>query len=681
MNNDSLRFRQIHLDFHTSECIDHVAADFDPDEFADTLARARVDSINLFARGHHGWLYYDSPKFPHLIHPHLKNKNLLKEQIQACHARDIKAPIYVTVQWDYHTVQMHPEWITLTPDGRTDGAGPYDPSFYQYLCLNTPYVDYLKTIVTDIVQNLPVDGFWFDIVVPRDCSCVHCRQSMKEKGIDPLDPAARMKHGIEVVHRFKADITRFVNGLVGDCLIFYNAGHVGPRHRSIRDAYTHFELESLPGGCWGYLHFPITARYARTLGYDYLGMTGKFHTWWGDFHSFKNKASLEYECFRMLALNARCCVGDQLHPSGRLCKTTYNLIGSVYAEIEKKEPWCRNAVPVTEIGLFTPEEFIPTDPVHGLHPAVAGAARMLIEGGFQFDILDSHSDLDAYKALVLPDAIPVNAAFAEKLERYLKNGGSILASYESGLNEKGDAFALASLGVEYVPGDVRDSEGRPVRGRHYSHNNYIDYLIPEGSLGKSLPQTEHVMYMRGLSVKAAPGSEVLLKVVRPYFDRTHEHFCSHQQAPSSGKTAYPAVVKNNGCIYFGHPIFEIHNLSAPRWCKTLFHNALAMLLGEPLVRHNGPGSLEVTLNDQPNEKRRIVHLMHYIPERRSTTMDVIEDVIPLFDIELSIAVPARPQAVELVPGGDSIPFTFEAGRVTFTLPRLHGHQMVSINFP
>ena len=35
---DFLPFRQIHLDFHTSEAIPDVGADFDPDEFAATLA-------------------------------------------------------------------------------------------------------------------------------------------------------------------------------------------------------------------------------------------------------------------------------------------------------------------------------------------------------------------------------------------------------------------------------------------------------------------------------------------------------------------------------------------------------------------------------------------------------------------------------------------------------------------
>ena len=62
-----LRYRQVHLDFHTSPLIPGVAADFDADRFADALAAAAVDSITCFARCHHGMLYYPSKKHPHLV--------------------------------------------------------------------------------------------------------------------------------------------------------------------------------------------------------------------------------------------------------------------------------------------------------------------------------------------------------------------------------------------------------------------------------------------------------------------------------------------------------------------------------------------------------------------------------------------------------------------------------------
>lgn len=134
------------------------------------------------------------------------------------------------------------------------------------------------------------------------------------------------------------------------------------------------------------MHFPITMRYARNLGLDCLAQTGKFHTEWGDFHSFKNKEALEYECFRMLALNAKCMIGDQLEPNGRISRPVYDLIGSVYSQVMKKEPWCRGAKALTDIGVFTPEEFDMYN--KELHPAIIGVTRMLEESGHQFDIID-----------------------------------------------------------------------------------------------------------------------------------------------------------------------------------------------------------------------------------------------------------------------------------------------------
>ena len=49
---------RVHLDFHTSPHVGKIAERFDPDEFADTLAGAHVDSVVVFAKCHHGYSYY-----------------------------------------------------------------------------------------------------------------------------------------------------------------------------------------------------------------------------------------------------------------------------------------------------------------------------------------------------------------------------------------------------------------------------------------------------------------------------------------------------------------------------------------------------------------------------------------------------------------------------------------------
>ena len=67
MAEKEIPFRQIHLDFHTSEAIEGVCSEFDAEEFAQTLADAHVNSITLFSCGHHGNLYYDSKMFPEMV--------------------------------------------------------------------------------------------------------------------------------------------------------------------------------------------------------------------------------------------------------------------------------------------------------------------------------------------------------------------------------------------------------------------------------------------------------------------------------------------------------------------------------------------------------------------------------------------------------------------------------------
>ena len=676
----SLRFRQVHLDFHTSEAIPGIAADFNAEEFADTLQKAHVNSVTCFARCHHGWMYYDSPRFPELVHPGLVNRNLLRQQIEACHARGIRVPIYITVQWDHRSAMTHPEWLTLGVDGKVIGftREPFEAGFYRYLCVNSPYRDFLMAHTWEVFENTTVDGIFFDIVQPVECVCNNCRAQMVARGIDPANPRDRSNFAVQSINAFKRDMTAFVRSINPDCTIFYNAGHIGPRHRAIVDAYSHFELESLPAGGWGYLHFPLTMRYTRTLGLDCMGMTGKFHTSWGDFHSFKNPAALQFEVFNMLALGAKCSIGDQLHPSGKISQPTYDLIGGVYAEVERKEPWCEDARPQVDIGVFTPEEFHGGG-IGGLPPSLMGAVRMLTEGAHQFDVLDSQSDFDRYALLILPDEIPVNESFATHLKDYLARGGKLIASYRAGLDSIPDLSGYAGTKISPLPGKFSLPEFgvRLVGEAPFSP----DFLLTRELIGKGLPKTEHVIYLKGLQVDPLPGSNLLADTLTPYFNRTYQHFCSHRHTPSAGKIGYPGIVYNGkNVIYFAHPIFTQYNDSAPRWVKTLLLNAIDLLLPHPLLRHNGPSTVVATVSEQTAHNRQVIHLLHYIPERRGQAFDVIEDIIPLYHIELSLRLEQPVKKVTLVPQGQPLEYTRSGGRLIFTVPQVTGHQMVEITF-
>ena len=677
VESDELPFRHIHLDFHTSRFIEGIGSDFDPERFADTLAKAHVNSINCFARGHHGWMYYDTKKFPERKHPHL-TRPLLNEQVEACHKRGIKVPAYISLQTDLYTADRHAEWQVLSADGSI--GEPYQSNFWKTLCLNTPYVDFLKAHVREVLETVPVDGLWLDIIKPKDCSCRWCRERMREEGLDPTNPRDRQLNGYQVILEFTSNLSKMIRSIKPDCLIYYNSGHVTPFHRDAGQAYTHFELESLSSTeKWGYPFFQNEARYARTLGKEIVGMTGKFQSSWGDFHSFKNKAALEFDCFLPLALNAKCSIGDQLYPNGRLDPVTYELVGSVYGQVKAKEPWCRGAEAITEIAVFTPEEF--RLDINNDHPSgLWGVNKMLLEGNFQYDVIDSQADFKKYKVLILPDHIPVDDAFASKLQDYLSGGGKIIASFESGIAKGADDFAKQLWGVTKSGEGPVDEEGELAAGKIYYSNPYAQYIIPEGSIGKNIPPTEHVMYRRGLDVQALAGTEVLQHNILSYFDREYPRFSSHLQTPSSGEKGLPAITRKGNVIYFSHPIFTIYNDKAPKWCKQLAHNALDMLLDERILKSNGPTTLMTALNHQPQQQRYVLHLLHYIPLRRGLEFDTIEDRIPLYDLEVDLLAENKPKNIQMVPDGENLDFDYRNNRIKIEIPEMKGHQMIAIKF-
>ncbi|WCE31810.1 alpha-amylase family protein [Vibrio sp. SCSIO 43137] len=660
---EDIAFRQVHLDFHTSQHIPDVGGSFDKQQFADMFVDACVNSVTCFARCHHGYMYYPSKCNSERIHPNLVNKNLLVEQVQSLRDRGIRVPIYTTVQWDEYISMHNPEWHVVGEQGEMT-EGLYEPTFRRALCVNTPYRGWLKEHISELFGTFPVTGLFLDIVKVIDCSCRWCRADMKAQGLNPSEKDDRMVFAIEMMKGFKKEISAHIRGFNPHCEIFYNQGHIAPDTRDSIEHYSHLEVESLPTGEWGYGHFPAVVRYARTLGYDFIGMTGKFHTSWGDMHSFKNQAALEFEVFHMLAMNGKCSIGDQLHPDGQPSKATYDLVGEVYRQVKDVEPWCVAAKAKTDIGVLNPEEFTLTVEFWDQAKVLHGVTRILVEGGHQFDIIDSRADFEQYKLLILPDEVPVDEVLDKRLRSYCEQGGKVLATYKSGLKPEEASFSSDLFGVSYI-GDAPFSP---------------DYLLPGESIGKDLPKTEHVMYLKGLEVLPLPTSKVLCNVVKPYFNRTWQHFCSHMHTPSSGQVGYPGVVQSSSGIYFCHPVFNQFVKNAPIWVKKMVLDAIDMLLPEPLLRHNGPGSLITALNAQQIKNRDVLHLLHYIPERKSDETLIVEDVIPIYKVDFSIKYDVDVKSIKLVPQDIEVEFKKISDRVYFLVEKIIGHQMIEIQY-
>jgi hypothetical protein len=160
-----LRFRQVHLDFHTSEAIPGIGAAFDAGDFQRTLREAHVYSFTVFSKCHHGWSYH--PTTAGAIHPGL-GFDLLKAQIDACLAIGVNAPVYISAGLDERLAKTRGDWLRFLKDGKQTWSGRTDAGFHM-LCMNTGYLDALCAQIEEVARNYEADGIFLDIVGINPC--------------------------------------------------------------------------------------------------------------------------------------------------------------------------------------------------------------------------------------------------------------------------------------------------------------------------------------------------------------------------------------------------------------------------------------------------------------------------------------------------------------------------------
>ncbi len=645
------RFRQVHLDFHTSPAIPEIGAKFNKEKWQSTLKTGCVDSITVFAKCHHGYSYH--PTEANEIHPNL-NFDLLGAQMEASAEIGVKTPVYISAGFDEKEAHKHPEWVFRNKHERGT-VEKFNNSGYHLMCFNTPYLDMLIAQIEEVMVRYNPCEIFLDIVGERSCYCPKCLADMDAQGLNPDNDCDAYALAKKVYRNYLDRVYETVKKHNSETVIYHNSGHLSKGRRDLVDTMEHFELESLPTGGWGYDHFPMSAAYARTLREDYLGMTGKFHGTWGEFGGFKHSNALIYETSLSLAQGAGSSIGDQMHPDGELNESTYALIGKAYSQAKEKEPWCKGAKNIADIGVLSVEaEGIDRYTKKGR--ADFGVNRILLENKNLYNFIDREEDFGKYKLIIMPDYITFDETLTAKTEEYLKEGGKLLLSGKSGVDKNGD-FRICT-GAKYLG----ENEFNPT------------YALPKFQVCNG--KTEYLM--RSVSHKIQNiSAQVILEGQNPYFNRTPEHFCSHQHAPNDKSSTFPAGTIKNNVAYIGWEIFSGYAIFGDLHLKEIAVEFINRLLGDTvsLKVENLPDRGIATLTKQ--EDRKIVHLLYAHTTVRGEQTEVIEDVVPVYNVSVSIKGESC-KKVTLVPQKEEIPFVCEKGEIKFTVPEVYIHQMAEI---
>jgi Beta-galactosidase trimerisation domain len=538
------------------------------------------------------------------------------------------------------------------------------------LDLTSGYGDYVIAQVQEICRAYPVDGFFFDICFPLPNYSPWSLAKMRQAGVSLEDDQAVFQFALQGLNAYMQRLSAVVRERVPDATIFFN-GTVTPLMEMTLPFQTHLEIESLPTAshAWGYLHYPIMSRQARTNKVDFLGMTGRFHKSWADFGGLKTRDQLDYECGTIVGAGGKISVGDQLHPCGVLDPAVYRLLAHSFDRVEQLEPWLEGARPTAEVAILSQLEAMTGPRIPGHSDDVEGAAQFFLETAIQFDIIDpAITPFSGYKALVLPTGFVVDTSLKTKLEQFIASGGKLIMSGTAALDAASGMFAIDNMPVTYIA----PSPTTP------SYLRLGAALVGETELATDY---DYAFYELAHQVRPVDGATSHGKLRQALFNRTWEHFTSHAQAPVGAFLGAPLVVEKGNILYFAAPFFRAYR-NHDYWAyRAVVLGALRSFLPPALLVPSAPGWAEFTLHTQPygtgQTTRQIVHIVTYHPRRTLQPVPHVDQSWTTAGLSMQVLCAGNaPQRVYLAPDHQMLNVVREGEYVRIDLPPVGPHTVV-----
>jgi len=659
-NNINFPIRQTHLDFHTSPDIPGIGSRFSKENFQSALKTGHLDSITVFAKCHHGLCYY--PTEVGTMHPNLQF-DLTGAMIDAAHEIGVRAPVYITAGWSDLDAVQHPEWRAVNRDGtdQITGGFEYGKSYgspkkygaWQTLCLNDgPYAEHIYELTEEVCRRYKnLDGLFFDICIIGDvCYCETCRRGMEELRLNVNDEADVRSYFVLKRQAFMQKCTDILKKYHPDATIFFNSGGADQYKPDYHKYQTHFEMEDLPTAWGGYDKLPLRAKFFEGTGKSFIGMTGKFHLDWGEFGGFKSKEALKYEVCAMALYGAGCSVGDHMHPDGEMEMQTYENIGYAYAYLEKIAPFCYGGESTANVGVY-------------LSPSKEsneGISSILLENHIDFDMIRDH-DFSRFDTVILPEGTVLKDTALQALRDYLNNGGKMIFMADALVK---DGKFQIDCGLTYLGKAKYD----------------CDYLVTSVK-STAIPNAPMLCNIPGHCVEIEEGASVLAEKLDPYFSRTYAHFCGHKNTPhNKSAAAAPAIIRVGNIVYLTHSLPRQYYTFGSPYHKNYFMLSMdAIYSGSRLQAEGLHVQGRCTMIRQPALNRYCINLLYASPVRRGCA-EIIEDIVPLYNIRISAQIGERVRRVYMPLTDTELPYSVESDRVSFTVPVLQCHATIVIEY-
>ncbi|MBR7190458.1 MAG: beta-galactosidase [Oscillospiraceae bacterium] len=475
-------WRVIHPNFREID-----TKDFSEDAFLQSLKDFSCNAVMLNAAGL-------IASYPTRLEDHTRSAYLdgfdMKHLVERCHENGIK----VIARTDFSKIpvevyERHPDWAYRKPDGE-----PLVYNGYVQTCLSGGYQGgYMDEILKEMFREIPFDGIYcnmgtatgviVDYSVNRHgpCQCEACRSAFREK--------YGMQIPAELTRTDKASMVyfRFIQELAGAQKKRITAllREIDPELAYCSVDYVRQESNSEYGRelpHWQY-QASSNARAIRGMGQeadvadvDFMGFAYR--------HVAVDPALQELRLWQTVSNFG----GLDYYVMGRLYdkedRSAYPRVQKVFRYAAEHEDVCYGVTSAADTLLVREAYVIP-------NPEERGWIRALTESHILFDETLSgglaKTDLGRYRTIILPEKPRLLPPALEKLEAWVRVGGTLLAS--------GELPKLACFGV--LEGGSRndnalgamlrvDGAGRPLFmvGRTYLEREYEQGVEKRGALLK-----------------------------------------------------------------------------------------------------------------------------------------------------------------------------------------------------
>lgn len=589
--------RALHFDFHTPPGVENFLGDFDAEQFADQLAQAHIEYINVAARCNMGFSYYNTKVG--YKYPGSGDRDMLREILDACHKRGIGVTAYLNVGLDHEFAADNPGWLKVGKDGKIY-LDNKKGNFFRVMCYNSPYRAHFLSEIREVCEY-DIDGLFCDCFTLRECFCPKCMTEMAKQGVNIDDEDAVLAYQHQVRLGFAKEIYEAAGDKKDKIKFYFNSMSGSGVHE------THAEVECLPSSPgWGYDFFDSMAAYTRTMYEDRVYMSGRFQLSWGDFGGIKPIASMENDLYDAMMNSFGISYGDHLHPVDGFENEVVSRIAKVMEEKIAYEPYTEDSNNIVEIGLV-----VHSNPFgHILPHFTKGVVRMLKELKLQYNIYNEngHFENDGVKLLIVADNADYGADFKARLRAFAANGGKVL--FSGGAIELGKELGLLDF-VDLVGEDPRDNA----------------YYTVEGS------DMRWAMYAPSRLIRNNGGTEVA-KYVGNVFNFIWDGRQSFYYRPQGESTEYSAAIIGGSAACICFDIFQAYADTFLVEHRELLKTLIDSLLPEKLIdAPSMPKTAATSLTK--NAVHTVFHIKATYPEHKMNR-GIIEEHIYMKSVPVSL---------------------------------------------